>query len=358
MSDGPGWNPPGPWPPPGQGGYGAPWPPPAPKPGVIPLRPISMGEILDGSIATIRRNPRATLGFTAIVMAASTAITTLLAARELPGLSRVSAHTRAGQPLTKADVTSLGGWLVTYGVVTLLLGLAVTVILTGTLTAVVGRAVLGEQITAGQAWRQARIGALARLVLLLIGIFVLVWAVLIGVPLLGSLASGPVGVALAIPALIAAVPLTIFLWVKTSLAASVVVLERANATAAIGRSWRLTRRSFWRVFGIWVVAYLAIFVAGLVLEIPFRLIAGVVSGTGGLGLSAPPALAGGKLLLYLTIGAVGSLVAATITRPMVAGVAALLYVDLRMRREGLDIALQAAAGQPPDTMWRAPPADR
>src|SRR6266700_7483461 len=70
----------GPWPPPGYGGYGAPWPPPAPKPGVIPLRPVSMGEILDGSIATIRRNPKATLGFTAVVMVASTAITTFLAA--------------------------------------------------------------------------------------------------------------------------------------------------------------------------------------------------------------------------------------------------------------------------------------
>jgi len=323
---------------------------------VIPLRPISMGEILDGSIATIRRNPKATLGFTAVVMVASTAITTFLAARGLPGLARISAH--PGQKLTSADVTSLGGWLVTYGLVSLLLGLAVTVILTGTLTAVVGRAVLGQHITAGEALRQARIGTLARLVLLLVGIFVLVWAVLIGVPLLGTVASRPVGVALALVALIAAVPLTIFLWVKTSLAASAVVLERATVTGAIARSWRLTSRSFWRVFGIWVMSYFAVFVAGLVLEVPFRIIAGVIAGTGGLGLSAPPALAGGKLVLYLTISAVGSLVAATVTRPMVAGVAALLYVDLRMRREGLDLTLQAAAGQPPEHVWRPPTADR
>src|SRR3984885_11885612 len=55
----------------GQPGYGLPqyggspygqWTPPAPKPGVIPLRPLSVGEILDGAFTAVRRNPKATLG--------------------------------------------------------------------------------------------------------------------------------------------------------------------------------------------------------------------------------------------------------------------------------------------------------
>ncbi len=333
---------------PSQGGYGAPWPPPAPKPGVIPLRPIGLGEIIDGSITTIRRNPKATLGFTAVVMAVSTAITTVLSAAELPSLQRISQRVSAGQQLTGADVRPLVGWLVTYGVVNLLLGLAVSVILTGTLTAVVGRAVLGQQVTVSQAWQQARgrIGALAGLTLLILAIFVGMWAVLIGVPVLGFLVSGPVGGVLAIPAIIGGIPLTIFVWVKMSLAPSVVVLERVGPWAAIGRSWRLTRKSFWRVFGIWIVAYLVILLAGLVLQVPFRIVAELVTGTSGLGFGTPPAsLSGGTLIAYLVIGAVGGLVAATVTRPIVAGVAALLYVDLRMRREGLDMALQTAAGR-------------
>ena len=47
-----------------------------------------------------------------------------------------------------------------------------------------------------------------------------------------------------------------------------------------------------------------------------------------------------------------------ITQPISADVAVLLYVDLRMRREGLDLALQNASsdGQPPGdnlaTVWR------
>jgi hypothetical protein len=60
----------------------------------------------------------------------------------------------------------------------------------------------------------------------------------------------------------------------------------------------------------------------------------------------------------LLIGAVGGIVAGAITQPISAGVTVLLYVDLRMRREGLDLALQTATsdGQAPAddfaTVWR------
>ena len=41
------------------------WQPP--KPGVIPLRPLGVGEILDGAISTIRAKPRLMLGLSAFV---------------------------------------------------------------------------------------------------------------------------------------------------------------------------------------------------------------------------------------------------------------------------------------------------
>ena len=40
----------------------------APKPGVIPLRPLGVGEILDGAISYIRANPGVTLGLSAVVI--------------------------------------------------------------------------------------------------------------------------------------------------------------------------------------------------------------------------------------------------------------------------------------------------
>jgi hypothetical protein len=66
----------------------------------------------------------------------------------------------------------------------------------------------------------------------------------------------------------------------------------------------------------------------------------------------------------LIIGAIGGIVAGAVSRPISAGVAVLLYVDMRMRREGLDLVLQTAtaSGEPPTgdefaSVWRpgAPP---
>src|SRR5882757_3466841 len=39
----------------------------APKPGCVPLRPLTLSDILDGSFQTIRRNPRSTLGLSAVI---------------------------------------------------------------------------------------------------------------------------------------------------------------------------------------------------------------------------------------------------------------------------------------------------
>ncbi|HEX8865826.1 MAG TPA: hypothetical protein VF821_09245, partial [Lentzea sp.] len=100
MSETPGWSSPDqqpnqpqqpPQPPPG---YYAPPPPPptgpAPtiKPGVIPLRPLAVGEIIDGAITTMRKYPVLLLGAAAVV-AAITQIAGLLV--QLPFLSDLTA---------------------------------------------------------------------------------------------------------------------------------------------------------------------------------------------------------------------------------------------------------------------------
>lgn len=59
----PGWGGPGP------GGRHPGWgqPPLAAKPGVIPLRPLGVGEILDGAVSTLRAHWRTVLGVTIVV---------------------------------------------------------------------------------------------------------------------------------------------------------------------------------------------------------------------------------------------------------------------------------------------------
>jgi hypothetical protein len=82
MTDQPGWAAPGSEPPndgsqqPPQQWAPQQWgppqmPPAAAKPGVIPLRPLGLGEILDGAISYIRANPIATLGLSAAVITAT-----------------------------------------------------------------------------------------------------------------------------------------------------------------------------------------------------------------------------------------------------------------------------------------------
>ena len=138
-------------------GYGAPpggWaaPPQAPKPGVIPLRPIAVGEILDGAFTSIRRNPKATLGIAAVVLTISGIITTSL---EVLLLSQLGLNTGTDQTLTGAQLAGMLAVVIPSGLTALVLAFIVQILLTGLLTAVVGRSVLGDRITAGEAWRIA-----------------------------------------------------------------------------------------------------------------------------------------------------------------------------------------------------------
>jgi hypothetical protein len=336
---------------PGGYGYGPrppypPWPgqQQAPKPGVIPLRPLGVGEILDGAFTSIRRNPRATLGIAAVLLTFSAVITTAVSLVLVHDLGSVTLPT-PGQTLTNAQATHLLNRLLEVFVpiagVSAVLAFIVDTVLTGLLTVVIGRSVLGHKVSAAEAWQIARprlpalIGATLLIPLILLGI----WAVYVVLLVLLSLVGAPGGLigGIAVIGAIAAVVLTIWFAVMFRMAGPVVVLERDGPARSLARSWRLVRRSFWRVFGISLLAGLIVVVTAAVLQIPFGLIAGRLGG----GSSFLPS-AGGSLLGAI-VSAVGSIVAGSVARPISAGVAVLLYVDLRMRREGLDLVLQTAA---------------
>jgi len=317
----------------GQPGYGQPgagyagppggWAPrpQAPKPGVIPLRPITVGEILDGAFGSIRRN------------------------------------TGTDQTLSGAQLAGMLAVVIPSGLTALILAFIVQILLTGLLTAVIGRGVLGGKITAGEAWRLAlpRLPALL-LAALLTGLALIgPWAGLAAVVAVLGVAGAPGGLLIAIGFLgaIAAVVLDVWFWTMFSMSAAAVVLERQGPAHALGRSWRLVRTSFWRVFGILLLAALIVLVASSVLRLPFTVISTAFSSG-----SAPLTQAIQPSAASLVIGAVGGIIAGAITQPISAGVTVLLYVDLRMRREGLDLALQNATsdGQAPGddfaAVWR------
>lgn len=342
---------------PGYGGWNA-----APAPGGVPLRPLSLGDILNGAVTLARRNPAATFGLTAIVMTVYGVVAALLQRLYASGFASFQQTFQPGQQPTQQQlndlVSSLVGEALPAILAILVLALITNAVLTGLLSAVIGRGILGHKVSLAQAWRAGRLGAVvgttALLFLLSIAVPVPV-AVIVVVLVLAHVV--PAAVVIGVLGFIAWVVLGAVLTIRLSLALPAVVLERVPPRQAIRRSWQLSRGSYWRLFGILALTGIVVAVAGYVLSIPFLVGELLVGGSGGL-LTASASTS----VAVLIVSIVGSIVTATVTRPISAGVSVLLYADLRMRREGLDLMLrdaapnQALTGDEFSAVWQPPAA--
>ena len=323
---------------PAPGSYGAPRP--ELKPGVVPLRPLGLGELLDGAVGVLRRYPRPTLGLSAAVAVVATAVSVVLLLTAFRPFADVqSSALESGDPA--AFEAALGGAAVG-GVLTAVLELLSTAVLTGFLTAVVGKAVLGESMTLGGAWAQVRPHLLGlvgvALLLALIGGGIAFVSVLLGVVVIA--AGGAAFALLGVPIVLGGLAVAAWLYIRLSLAPCALVLEKVGVGTALKRSWVLVKGDWWRVFGITLLTFVVAGFVGLVLQVPFQL----------LGYGSLSELTGGGDALAaraLVLSSLGSIVVATLVDPFTAGVRALLYVDRRMRAEGLDVALTAAASGRP-----------
>ena len=141
--------------------------------------------------------------------------------------------------------------------------------------------------------------------------------------------------------IVAGVLVTLVLWTRFAFAPAVIVLEQTGVAAGIARSWRLTSGTpFWRVLGIRLLTSILAGVAREVLTVPIGLV------------SALAVLATGNdhylAVWQAAVAGVAGLITGTVTSPLTSGVDAVLYVDERIRREGLDIHLiRAAQGTAP-----------
>ena len=320
----------------------------APKPGIIPLRPLSIGEIISGAFESLRANPRAMFLPSLIVL---TATGVLSAVMNYLGTSLL--FSRLGVILDSSDVQVSRILPVFMGsfasqIVGALLTALATTILTGLLIVAVSRSVLGRIATPGEVWERTRgrilpligqtllitlITVIADTIILVIGIVLIaVIATSIMGPDPGAgaiIATVLVALALTVLVLIAAV----FLIVRLSLAPAALMLENTGVVEGIGRSWALTRGSFWRVLGILVLAGL---ITGLVTgTLSFGL--GMVFGVVSVGLPAAHPLVSAVTVLLTSV-------LSALVLPFTAAVTALTYIDLRMRTEGLDVELRQAAG--------------
>lgn len=263
-------------------------------PPAVPMRPLGVAELLDSAVRLVRHNPRASFAtaFPIAVVRSGILAVLMLATVESSDFATV-------QLLLQVFISALFG-----------------TILAGLLAPVYTGDLLGRRLTAAQSLRQVGGRGFALVALAL----VVALAQEVGVVVLF------IGGA--------------WLWGVWAVAAPALAVERLGVGRALSRSYQLVRTEFWRTWGIRSLRWVLVGVLGFLVSIPFTALAAVLSDSNlfdetGSGIQNPG--------IYVTIAAVGNLVALTLTTPISAAVDSLLYTDLRMRREGLDLVM----GLPP-----------
>ncbi|MFD6446909.1 hypothetical protein ACFWEJ_17510 [Promicromonospora sp. NPDC060204] len=316
--------------------------PAADKPGIVPLRPLTLGELYDGAFGAVRHNPGVTLGLTAIIVVVAVVIGTLVSIplttwfTDLWGSFFAELENDPAMQDMGFTQDILG---VTYGSllgIGLVLQLAAPLAM-GVMAVSVSDSVIGRKISVSEAWQR-----IARRAWYLIGFSLLsLVAGVVGLTaLVGVVAGffaidmtlGVVGVFLAIAfALVGSV----WLFTRVLLVAPALAVEGGGFWATVARAWRLTRGTFWRVLGIYLLTWLILYFISQIVSIPLSFLLSIfmmAANDAGLAISVGVTyvVTGGLQVLFL------------------GGVTALLYIDTRMRREGLDVQLQAAAAAAAD----------
>ncbi|WP_345801919.1 glycerophosphoryl diester phosphodiesterase membrane domain-containing protein [Microbacterium sp. AZCO] len=315
---------------------------PASRPGVIPLRPLTFGTILGRSFTALRQNPRVLLGFALCVQAIAYVV--VIVAVGAVGWASFSRLETLQYGTDDYDAVMAGSIALT-AVVGVVLGLAagaLGVIVQGVVVTEVAHAAVAEKLTLGALWRQVKpvVWRLIGYALLLLGATIAAFAVVgLGIFAL-ALVAAPAAAALGVLLVVAALPVILWLSVKLLLTPSAIILERARVGTAIARSWRLTRGRFWPALGILVLINLIFGGIAQVVSIPFSFLGAglstILAPTGDATATQIISIISTSLLaqaVTLLIQAVATVVQST--------AAALIYIDCRMRHEGLDLDLLA-----------------
>jgi MFS family permease len=313
---------------------------PASRPGIIPLRPLTFGTILGRSFAALRQNPRVLLGFALCVQTAAYLLV-LLGVGAVAAASFIRLDTL--RPGTDEFDAVMAGSIALTAIAGIVLGLAagaLAVIVQGVVVTEVAHAAVAEKLTLRAVWQQVK-PVLWRLIgysFLLALAATLLIAVVAGAIIAIGFAALPVAVGLTVLVILAAIPLTLWLTTKLLLVPAAIILEHATIRGAIGRSWTLIRGRFWPALGIIVLISLVFGAIAQVVSIPFSFLTTalttIIAPTGD---PDPSAIIGIVVAVVLT--QVVTLLIQSVAVVVQATATAIIYIDCRMRREGLDIDL-------------------
>jgi hypothetical protein len=298
----------------------------------VPLRPLGLGEILDGSFRAVRANPRVMFGVAALVVTIGVVIQTALA-WYLRGFvdEQTAGVTDQLDPTGELGASdSIGSSLST--LLTLPLVSIATTIVTGLVIVSVSRSVLGRTVSIGEVLRSTRVWWVVGFSLLTaLGAGLTVAA---GVGVVVALADSAGAGAAVLAGLVLGIGLVVaafWFFVRTLLVPPALMLEGKGFWRTVARAWRLTRGSYWRLLGIYLLSAIIVSVVVQLISVPATAVAQF--------------LLDGQADSFASIAvvAVANIVAETLATTFLAAVVALLYIDVRMRREGLDVELARAA---------------
>ena len=328
---------------------------PAPRQGLVPLYPFGFGTALGRSFTALRGNPKVLLGFAVTVQTLSSlAGLAILAAIAVPVFTRletVDNQTPAGEIGSDEFATVLIGSLALMGIAAFVISLllsAINVIVQGVVVAEVSRAVVGEKASLRDLWAMVapRFWPLAAFFLLQLAAATVVAAIAVAPVVLG-VTTEEYGLSfLALPLVLAMIPLYVWLSTKLYLTTSAIVIEKVGPIRGIGRSWALTRGRFWPTFGVMALIGLIMGVVSSIASFPLQMLVSFLPAVlMPLGQEGDPVASIGLVVGTTLLGSALQLLMSAISTIVTATGGALMYVDARMRHEGLDLRLQSYVEQ-------------
>lgn len=272
------------------------------------LRPLSTGEILDRTFTLYRRNFLLFLGISAIPHVLVLVLNLLRVSLTFSGsaLSRVTMHPGGAVTTTPPGMPSLNGIMAgaVIGLSVVVVSLIAYLLSQGGTVFAVSEIYLGRTITIAESFRRVS-GELLNL---------------FGVVMLNGLATLAGFICLFIPG--------VYILCRLIVCVPAALVENIGARDSLERSYELTRDNAGRAFVILLLYFAVSIAAAGLFAWPFAIIMVVVA-------QKDPS----QMILWLQLTTVGSFLANVLVTPILTIASAILYYDLRVRKEAFDIQL-------------------